>query len=331
MKIHSYLIAAACIGAMLIAPCVVFGQTERQETNSASLNLDDAYGDAFVNYLPYKPRPNKKVENAATPQPTPPMKKPDQQKVDVEWLQKNYPILERNAIDNPTRENVAAYAYVRRIIMDKAQRFQEVVTRVTNEDPLLNENNRVPYASTGAQAIRNANYLAQYQAARELAAVGGLLVFVDSECRFCAQQMPIVQSLKSEVGLESLVITLDGKAPKGYDGKVVADNGLWKKLGLRLTPSIVYVPRPKPYQTVTDPNQYLIIAQGFYALDELVKQIAFAGHKTQLLSKATQKDLDVWNRGVASTEDMANLKLDPNRPGDIKSAIEPLLLKQYQQ
>lgn len=113
--------------------------------------------------------------------------------------------------------------------MDKAQRHQEVVTKVMNEDPLLNENNRIPYATMGSQSIRNADYLAQQQAVREMAEQGGMVMFVDSTCRFCGMQIPIAASLKNLYGIETLVVTLDGKAPKGYIGPLVPDNGLFQK------------------------------------------------------------------------------------------------------
>ena len=294
------------------------------------VRTDDSYGDAFLHYKPYvvkgkTAKPPETQVRAPAPQP-----KKEDRKVDVKWLQENYKLLEERAIDDPTDENVAAYLYVRRIAMDKSQRFSEKVSEVTNTDPLLNENNRIPYASAGAQSIRSANRLAQEQATRELATSGGLVVFVDGSCRFCAMQMPIVSALRAQYGMEALVVSLDGKRPRGYSGPLVRDNGLYRKLDLKLTPSVVYVHRPRAYQDGKDNNQYRVIAQGFYAQDELVKQIAFAGHTTKLLSSQTMRDLAVWNRGVASTEDLGGLELNGNDPAAIKRKLQPLLQKQYQ-
>ena len=293
------------------------------------VRTDDAYGDAFVHYQPYvvKGKEPKRVEPrtaAAAPA------KKDDQKVTVKWLQENYKLLEERAIDEPTDANVAAYLYVRRIAMDKSQRFSEKVSEVTNTDPLLNENNRIPYASAGAQAVRSASRSAQEQATRELAAAGGLVVFVDGSCRFCAMQMPIVSALRAQYGMEALVVSLDGRRPRGYEGPLVKDNGLYRKLDLKLTPSVVYVYRPHAYRDGKDENQYRVIAQGFYAQDELVKQIAFAGHMTRLLSPETMRDLAVWDRGVTTTEDLGALQLNANDPAAIKRKLQPLLQKQYQ-
>jgi len=303
-----------------------------------STTLDEGYGDAFLNYHPYVTQGKKLLPDAKTlvaapptpPKPDPTEPKPARQKVDVAWLRKNYPLLLDRAIDDPSDANVAALYYVQRVLFDKAQRYEEAAHKVVTQDPLLNENNRVPYASGGAKAVANANYMAEQQAVRELSRIGGLMVFVDGACRFCAAQLPIASMVRREYGIEYLVISTDGTTPKGFKGTVLTDNGLFKKLGLKLTPSIVFVPRPKAYATTAvDPNDYLIVSQGYYAADTLVKQIAFAGHTTRLLSKATMADLDVWDRGVANTQDLGKLTLDVDKPEDIKSTLQPLLVKQY--
>lgn len=309
-----------------MVPCLFFASVEAQEVRT-----DDAYGDAFLHYQPYivKRDVQRKKEDEIKVKVDKPKPTSSEKKVTVKWLQENYKKLEEQAIDDPTNDNVAAYLYVKRITLDKSQRFSDKVTEVTNQDPLLNENNRIPYASSGAQTIRNAARQAQEQAVRELAAAGGLIIFVDGACRFCVMQMPVIQALNKNYGVETLVISLDGTRPKGYAGPLVKDNGLYRKLDLKLTPSIVYVHKPKAYISGEDDNKYRIVAQGFYAQDELVKQIAFAGHSTNILSQATMKDLDVWDRGIATTEDLGKLKLDVNDTKSIKKKLQPLLQKQY--
>ena len=61
------------------------------------------------------------------------------------------------AIDNPSPENVAAYYYLQRVMMDKAQRFTDMARRVVMSDPLLDENPRRPIATFAAN---EANYQA---------------------------------------------------------------------------------------------------------------------------------------------------------------------------
>jgi conjugal transfer pilus assembly protein TraF len=323
-----FMILRRSIAAFLVA---LAGSAHAQQ---ASLH-GDAYGDAFLNYEPYVTPAvpaSAPPATAAAPAPPPaPAAAPDdgKQVASVAFLRKIYPELEERAIDNPTDANVSDYMYAKRLILDKAQRFSDAVARVLHEDPVLDENNRVPYASVGAQSVQNANYQAQQHAVEELSQIGGLLVFVDGSCRFCAMQLPILDMLRRGYNVQYFVISLDGTRPKGYKGTITADNGLFHKLGLKLTPSIVFVPHPRAYTGPADPNQYLIVSQGFYAEDQLIKQIAFAGHDTQLLSAGVMRDLNVWDRGVASTQDLNSLRLDPNQPGSFKAILQPYLLKQY--
>ena len=198
MACHALFAVAALAGL----PSPAFAQNPGSQDSSAP--LEEGYGDAFLHYRPYispgkKPTPDRKLPPPAPTPPAPAASQPKpegRQPVDVAWLRKNYPILEERAINDPSEANVASYLYVKRVVMDKAQRFGEAVTKVTTEDPLLNENNRIPYASTGAQSVKNANYLAQQQAVRELSKFGGLLIFVDSTCRFCAMQLPIASMVQ---------------------------------------------------------------------------------------------------------------------------------------
>lgn len=337
-QVHVAMVHASIVLALLATQAPL--ACAEEQTLNKTTTLEESYGDAFLHYHPYVTpgkKPNRKPELAPATGPRSPANAPEpkvypdtKQRVDVAWLRKNYPLLEERAINDPSDANVAAQLYVKRVVLDKSQRYSDAVRRVLFEDPLLNENNRVPYASTGAQAVANADYFAQQQAVRELARIGGLIVFVDGACRFCAMQLPVAELVRGAYGLEYLVVSTDGSAPKGYAGRVLHDNGLFKKLGLRLTPSVVFVPRPRGY-TDADPNRYLIVSQGFYAADELVKQIAFAGNATELLSKETQAGLAVWNRGIASSADLGALRLDVNDPQDIRATLQPLLMRQYQE
>ena len=79
-----------------------------------AVRLDDAYGDAFTNYKPYvvqgKQKDNQKPK--ASPNPTTQAPKAEEPKgeqaVNMDWLIKNYPLIEKRAIDNPTEANVSA-------------------------------------------------------------------------------------------------------------------------------------------------------------------------------------------------------------------------------
>lgn len=312
---------------MILVANMAFCQTNDLQPK----RLDDDYGDSFLNYEPYVIKGKKKEQAKPDPSQSSPKPKPEQ-KVDVEWLKKNYPVLENRAIDNPTKENVEAFAYTKRVVLDKASRYQQAYMDLLRTDPWLNENNRVPFATAGARSVTSANYKAQRDAVKEMAKSGGAILFIDGKCRHCALQVPVIDMLRKQFDLDVLIVSTDGTKPTSISGEIQLDNGMFKRLGLSLRPSFVYIPKPKSFSSFDkDPNKYMIISQGFYALDEMIKQIAYAGFYTKILPENIMKDLDAWNTGIMSNEDLTTLTLDPNQPRSFKEKIAPLLMKKYEQ
>lgn len=319
-----------CAASSSIGQAAAGGQGDQEP---ARVDLREDYAEHFLRYEPLPAR--RKPEPASAPLPriattaaAPAPAASGASKVTIDWLRTNYPALEERAMDDPSPVNARAAAYVKRVVLDKASRYAIAMQQVVLADPLLNENSRIPYASMGAAAVRNADLQAQAAAVREMARAGGLLVFVDGQCRFCKAELPILDHLHHEYGLEYLLVSIDGSAIPGAKVAAIRDTGVFSKLGLKLTPSMVFVPRPTAYQG-GDPNTYLVVSQGFYAADELVKQISYAGYQKNLLAKATMRDLGVWERGILDTGDLATLRLDASKPESIPEQIQPLLMKQY--
>jgi len=327
---------ALLMGIGLCAASVSIAQSTGNERNDQGnsepprIELREDYAEHFLRYEPLPARRKPEPASAPTPQAAAPARPAASgaSKVTVDWLRTNYPLLEERAIDDPSPVNLRAAAYVKRIVLDKASRYASAMQQEVLADPLLNENSRIPYASMGAAAVRNADMLAQAAAVREMSKAGGLLVFVDGQCRFCKAELPILEHLHHEYGLEYLLVSIDGSTIPGAKAAAIRDTGVFGKLGLKLTPSMVFVPRPTAYQG-GDPNTYLVVSQGFYAADELVKQISYAGYQKHLLADATMRDLGVWDRGILDTADLATLRLDPTKPESIPEQIQPLLMKQY--
>ena len=318
---------AAAAALLLCLTATAFGQAA-----APGVDLREDYAEHFLRYERLRARPKAEVASqpmpSATAAPAAHTAASGASKVTIEWLRTNYPMLEERAMNDPSPINVRAAAYVKRIVLDKASRYANAVQEVVLADPLLNENSRVPYASMGAAAVRSADVQAQGAAVRELAKTGGLLVFVDGQCRFCKAELPILEHLHHEYGLEYLLVSIDGAAIPGAKAPTIRDTGVFAKLGLKLTPSLVFVPKPSGYRG-NDTNTYLVVSQGFYAADELVKQISYAGFQKQLLAKSTMRDLAVWDRGILDVGDLATLELDASKPEDIPQRIEPLLMKRY--
>ncbi len=290
---------------------------------------NDYSGEEFQNYIPYTPAHVAKNEHGKDrqAQKAPPKQEPKSLK---DWTPKELGQLwERGrdkAVMNPTDENVRAYMYSQDIILDIATRYAEKQMEIVKNDPILNQSNRISISNSGDIDAKRLQGKAIEVAVDEMAHRGGLLIFVDSKCVFCAHQLPILDALKNASNpwkpMEYLVVSIDGKAPSGWKN-FVPDNGLFKKLKLSITPSIVYVPNPTAYRDGEDTNQYIVVAQGeIEHVDELSKRIAEVGIKSKIVSQQAMKDFDIWNRGVATTRDLGELRINPDIPSAIPGLVQ---------
>lgn len=236
----------------------------------------------------------------------------------VEWLRKMLPILQERAVDNPTRENLAAYFYAQRVEMDKAQRFAEAATTYIASNPVLDENNRVPLSSYGHSAFMDAQYVAKKNALEYLSKnIGGIFFFFESTCDFCKTQVPIINSLKKTYGFEVTYISMDGKGLPGID-KWVRDNGHSKLLKLKVYPTTVFVVPPKTY---------IIVSQGIMAKDQLEDHILTAATSNDLLPENMAKGVNPFDNAVLTTKDMSDGA--SNNPSEIANTIDKKLMNRY--
>jgi conjugal transfer pilus assembly protein TraF len=263
-----------------------------------------------------KKKPEKKVEptKSTTAEATDKEKKP----MSVAWLREMLPKLREKAIDNPSRENLAAEAYVKRILMDKSQRYSEEMQKYIYSDPILDENNRVPLSKYGKNEFMGKQFTAQENALKYLAKnVGGLFVFFDSKCDFCKAQIRVINYLKESYGFEVKYISMDGKGLPGIP-KWEPDNGHAKLLDLKVFPTTVFAVPPKTY---------LVVSQGIMAKDELSERILTAATTNKLLPDNMEKDVNPFDRGVLTVEDMQDGASD--KPEEFVKTIKEKLKKRY--
>lgn len=304
--------------------------------------IDDAYiGDFLKGKSWQRKSPKDEKSNGQTNKPSPEGKPQSRKQIlTLDWARENYTRVEQMAWENPTKENIEAVMYLKRFIFDKGSNYSMRSGEILRENPLVDENNRIPYASMGQAATVKVNLESIENATKEMAEKGGVMVFVDSKCEFCKDMLQTVSHLKNYTQMPILVVSIDGKRPRGYSeslGPLVKDNGYFRLLGLQLTPSVVYIYKPD-YTKGVENNQYLIVSQGFYTLDQLQRSIAYAGYMSMrdkkeyagLLKPETARGLDAWNKGVISSSDLSRMEFDPSDPSSIKKALEPYLAKKMQ-
>lgn len=304
--------ALACIFLLLSAP--VFATDDEEDNKLAHEKPDQGW---FWYEQPKAPETKKPVE--------PPVEKSEKKgkveqdksekhPISAAWLRENLPKLHERAIDDPTRENIQAYFYAQRAMMDKAQRYSEAAIAVVQSDPILDENNRIPISQFGKQGVLDKEYLSKKVALKYLASkVGGLFVFFDSKCEFCRLQARTVNAISKDFGFSVKYISMDGKGlPEIKDFE--NDNGHAKMLDLKVYPTTVFV---------APPSTYLVVSQGVMSQSELTDRILTAATAKKLIPAELVNDINPWDRGVMTVEDLQDGATD-NMDEFVKNVQEKL-------
>lgn len=226
------------------------------------------------------PPPPPALPSPTTPAPTAP---PEPAPLSAKWLREHLPEFRDAAIDNPNDENVRAYKYLERVALDKATRYASASRRAVIADPLLDGNIRRPISSAGARLADQQARKATESVAHELAQAVGIWYFYRSDCPFCHQQTPILKALAEQFGFAVQAISLDGQAlPSGAFPDFKIDGGHAALLELSATPAIALV-HPAS-DTVAK------IAEGFTALDDLIKRVLMIAAEQGWLSHQRFQD-----------------------------------------
>lgn len=242
-------------------------------------------------YFFYEPEPEEEEPEKVPPKPPPvPPKSPSKepQKVSpkgptpfsVAWLREELPRVRDLAIDNPTVENVTAYRYLQRIMLDKGSRFEEAWQRSILKEPLLDENLRRPISTFGGDVLDTQAREAREATARALARQAGLWFFYRSDCEFCVAQAPVLKALSETYGFRVLPISLDGKPlPGGTFPRYEINRGQAEAWGITMTPALVLV-RPST-------KEHAPISQGLLPMEEIVSRTIRAASEAGWLDERT--------------------------------------------
>ena len=173
------------------------------------------------------------------------------------------------AIDQPTPENVRAYLYLQKVMLDKADAFARTSQQVASADPYLDAITERPLSPFAANATSAEATARRGETLRELATSTGLLFVVDGRCGVCVRAADVLLSAQRQYGFTLLTVSLDGKAPVGLELPVRPDTGQARKLGVVGTPAL-FLMRP--------PDAILPLAQGALDLDTLTSRVVDQAH-----------------------------------------------------
>lgn len=228
----------------------------------------------------------------------------------VAWFRKNFEKIQNAAIDDPTPDNVAAMLYAQRIMLEKSDNFATASTRMSQSDPYLDENNRVPLST----ALRSATFYRESKAKglalTELSKKAGLIFYFDSRCNHCVVMQQAVNAFSDKHNFIVYNVSIDGN-PLPNMKNWVKDTGRFRDLGLQLTPTVVLA---------VPPSTYLVLAQGAMSYDMLEGRALVAAEDQKLLPVEMIRAANVYDRGRISPGDLKQLGIDTD-PDDPKTWV----------
>lgn len=159
----------------------------------------------------------------------------------VEWIKQALPILRNRAIDNPTNENLMAYSYANRVMIDKATIFSQKLHQANMTNPWLREEMRYsthPFVQKVTDSIAKTN---RQSTLRKIAENSGLLFFYSSTCQFCERQAQALKIIEERYNFTTIAISIDGYALPGthYQNNYVVDNGHAERFEIQTVPALV--------------------------------------------------------------------------------------------
>lgn len=265
----------------------------------------------------------KKTIEPAIPDSKPPIsaEKPPTHEMPVEpaplssaWLKQNMERYLNKAIDEPSQENVAAFYYLQRVMMDKAERFTNAARYVVMSDPQLDETVRRPISTFAANEANHQAGVVADRALKDIATHVGILFFFRSDCRYCHVQAPILNMLERAYGFKIYAVSLDGlPMPNGLFTQFKVDQGQASLLGVEQTPAMFLMKPPK---------QIVPLSQGVLSLEEMTNRILLAGKEAGWIEPSQYQT----TQGIRSTPTLLPTagSISPTTAQDPLSLIQAL-------
>ena len=207
----------------------------------------------------------------------------------VAWLEAKLPELRRAAIDDPTPQNLSAYLYAQRVMMDKADNFTRQWQRVVASDPLLDENNRFPIATAFRSVAMRAETEGREQALRYVGENAGLFYFFDASCSYCSMQWSVLERLSQRHAIPLRLVSMDGRPLPHVDAQVLTNQGQAQRMGIERVPAIVLAHPPATFS---------VLSQGFLPIDTLETRILLAAEHIGMLPEEILRLADPSRRGI---------------------------------
>lgn len=255
---------------------------------------------------------DEKQEKQATQMEASQAAKQEQVKIDVKWLRENLPKLREAAINNPSRENIAAHQYAQRYMLDLSSRYSRKSMEFMQFESALDEGKRRPFAAFSLDAFKDSQKQSIKSALSKINNNSHIWFFYSSTCPYCAKQVPVLQELSIRFDIDILAISMDGGRLPGTEefSNVVDHNGVAQKFNVRATPTILLAE--------DGGKGFTTIGEGLVDLTKIQDRILLAARMQNIITDSEYKSTqEVREINVLSDEngvmiaDKTKLESDP--------------------
>ncbi len=156
----------------------------------------------------------------------------------IDKARKELDELKNRAILEPTPQNLSAYMFAQKAMVDQAGRFADVWERVLFRTPDLDANQTYPLSQMGGEVFQDEKRVKWEEALRLASDNLGFMVVVTDEktCPLCAKELEVIKLMQKNYGITPLVVAKDGsKHPLYPDAQ--ADTGQLRAFGLDTHPT----------------------------------------------------------------------------------------------
>ena len=191
------------------------------------------------------------------------------------WIRTHMQAYLDAAIDDPSPENVAAFLYLQRHVMDKSFAFMDAAQEATLGDPLLDEISRRPTATYANRALDDTATIHRKAVLDGIGEQAGLFVFLDNSPGSRAQ-VEVVTMLRQQHPLDVVLIateTLSSEFLPLGEG-VRPDRGHAAQMGVTSRPAVVLV---------TPDGVFDVISQGPVSLSDLQARLLVGAKRLGLI------------------------------------------------
>lgn len=156
----------------------------------------------------------------------------------IDKARKELDELKNRAILEPTPENLSAYMFAQKAMVDQAGRFADVWERVLFRTPDLDANQTYPLSQMGGEVFQDEKRVRWEGALRQASDNLGFMVVVTDEkaCPLCAKELEVIKLMEKNYGITPLVVAKDGSKHPLYP-EAQADTGQLRALGLETHPT----------------------------------------------------------------------------------------------